>query len=117
MVETGIRDAAAVGLLVRELREARGWSLRQLALRAGVTHTWIGKLETGLRARVDIGDLSKLAEALGVEVEYLYREGGDERGLERAADEIAEQWIALGRREREMVSDFIKLVKGIGSGG
>lgn len=112
-----------VGRRVRELRDSRGWSLRQLAERAEVSHAWIAGVEGGLREKIDIARLGKLAAALGVSVEDLVGHTGERErtpeekaALEKSADEIAAQWLALGDGERELVRDFMKLVKGRAGG-
>ena len=52
--------------MVKELREARGWSQRDLAARAKVTGAYIAQLETGARTNPTIDTLKRLAKALKV---------------------------------------------------
>jgi transcriptional regulator with XRE-family HTH domain len=56
---------------VRELREARGWSQRDLAERAGVRQATVHQLEAGKTSRVDLDTLARLANAFGVDAGYL----------------------------------------------
>lgn len=37
----------AAGTLIRALRKARHWTQRELALRVGISYTYLSKLETG----------------------------------------------------------------------
>jgi len=46
-------------------REARGWSIRDLAREVGESHAVIGKIETGER-RLDVFEYVQLCEALGL---------------------------------------------------
>ena len=55
---------------LREQRRARGLSMRDLANRLEIAHSWIGKIETGER-RLDISEYIRLCAAL----ECDYREG------------------------------------------
>ena len=60
---------------LRELREARFLSLRDLAAKAGVAYVTIHRIETGQRVRPYPSTLRKLAKALGVEpAELVVRE-------------------------------------------
>jgi transcriptional regulator with XRE-family HTH domain len=54
----------ALGILLQKLREARGLSLRDLALLAGIDHAYIYRLETGDKEAPSEEVLSKLIRAL-----------------------------------------------------
>ena len=62
------------GHKIRELRQANGWTLRQLAPKVGVGFTYLSKVETG---RLDFGDypsealIHRLAGALETDEEEL----------------------------------------------
>jgi transcriptional regulator with XRE-family HTH domain len=55
---------------IKELREKRGWSMRELAARANTTSSTINKLEKGL-TRLNTDWLTRLAAALEVEPQEL----------------------------------------------
>lgn len=55
---------AALGFLLRRLREERRLSLRELALLADVDHAYIYRLETGVKESPSEEILSKLIRAL-----------------------------------------------------
>ncbi|CAG4891658.1 helix-turn-helix domain-containing protein [Paraburkholderia saeva] len=59
-----VRD---LGLSLRRLREARGWSQEQLAGHAGLNRSYVGEVERG-RAIASIVTVEKLAAALDVSV-------------------------------------------------
>ena len=56
---------------LKELREARGWSQRELARRADITHATVNRIENGKVASLDLLVLEKLAEALECPASYL----------------------------------------------
>jgi transcriptional regulator with XRE-family HTH domain len=62
--------AGQVGAAVRALRTGRGWSMRELARRAGVSQPFITKLERG-DMLPSIATLYDLAHALGVSPSHL----------------------------------------------
>ena len=52
---------------LRQLREARSYSLRELAQLSGLTYNTIWRIEDGQRVRPYPSTIRKLAHALGVE--------------------------------------------------
>lgn len=60
-----------IGKRVAKLREAHGDSLRAAAIRAGVSHTTIARIEKGEVVSSFQSTLRKIAEGYGVRVEYL----------------------------------------------
>jgi transcriptional regulator with XRE-family HTH domain len=67
------RSAYEVGRMVRELREARGLSQRELAERMGTTQSVVGRLEAG-GSRPTIVTLERVAHALGLRLEVNFRD-------------------------------------------
>jgi len=65
-----------LGDYVNRMRTAAGFGLRELARSAGVDPTWIMRLERGEYTTPDPRNLSKLAQALDIEVTELYLEAG-----------------------------------------
>lgn len=60
-----------VMLRVREVREAKGWSLRELARQAHMRPATISAIETGQTTGIDFETLERLAVALEVDPAYL----------------------------------------------
>ncbi len=58
---------------VKELREMRGLSYEQLAQKSGVTKSYIQRIESNGKANPSVRVLCRLAKALDVEVEKLFR--------------------------------------------
>lgn len=56
-----------LGMNVRTLREARGWSQEELAFEAGLHRTYISQVERGIR-NPTITVVEKIAGALGVPI-------------------------------------------------
>jgi transcriptional regulator with XRE-family HTH domain len=60
-----------LGQRIRQARERKGWSQRELARQAGVRHAIISELETGKKMDTIGVILKRLARALGVSVDFL----------------------------------------------
>lgn len=64
------------GEQLKKLRESRGYSLRQLAMRSGVSFGQISKIENGTRGVPKPDTIEKLAKGLGVDYDYLMELAG-----------------------------------------
>ena len=62
------------GNKVNSLRTNRGWSLKKLSERSGVSVPYLSQLERGERTNPRPKIKKKLAEALGISVKDLYKE-------------------------------------------
>lgn len=60
--------AAKIGWNIREQREARGLTQRQLADRAGISHVSLANIELG-KANTSLGLIDKIAEAMHMKVD------------------------------------------------
>lgn len=90
-----VATPSTLGARVRVLRETRGWTLRELERRAGVSNARISQLETGRNPDVGVVLAMKIATAFGVSVNYLLGDfrGGYSDGLAKA-EEIALSFVA-----------------------
>ncbi|MFE6906673.1 helix-turn-helix domain-containing protein [Streptomyces erythrochromogenes] len=61
---------------IRSLRKARGWSLDNLAERAGISPSQLSRIETGHR-RLSLDQLTAIAEALGKSLDELVESPDD----------------------------------------
>ncbi|MGN6758259.1 MAG: helix-turn-helix domain-containing protein [Thermomicrobiales bacterium] len=77
-----------LGVCIRELRDARGWTQEELGERAGVPQTTVSSLESGRVTRTSDANMAGLAQALGVPRRVLYAAAG----LIETEEEL--QWIA-----------------------
>lgn len=66
-------DDPRIGPVVRELRERRGWTLRELARRSGLSVSLISEVERDL-VNPSVASLNRLARALGVRIGDLLNE-------------------------------------------
>ena len=82
-------DPVQIGERIRAARQARGITQEQLAEEVGVSRSAVAQWETG-RAGQLTGNLSRIAEVLGVGIEHLAH-GRDRRGPIQAGtgDELA----------------------------
>ncbi|HEV7964361.1 MAG TPA: XRE family transcriptional regulator [Actinoplanes sp.] len=87
----GAAVSAAVARHVRALRQARNWSLDELAGRSGVSRGMVVQIE-GDRTNPSIGTLCRLAEAFGVNLAALLEPPAQPRVRLIGADEPPVLW-------------------------
>ena len=69
--EPAAAEPINLGLRVRELRKARGWTLEQAAVQAGLARSTLSKIENGQMSPT-YEALKKLAEGLAISVPQLF---------------------------------------------
>lgn len=79
---------AHVGVMIREARQARGISLRQLATRVGIHFSHLSKIENG-RDPIGQKPLTRIAEELGVDPDLMLGEAGHQAAPFRVLGRIA----------------------------
>ena len=95
-----------IGAQIRSLRKARGWSLEELARRAGTSAPTIHRYEGGWD-RFEIGTLRKLSAALGASLEVRLRpRESDRRDAMPTPEELARLIKPLFWDAELKVSDF-----------
>ena len=62
---------AQIGQLPKDLREERGWSLRELGLVVGMNKTYLGDIELGKR-NPSINSLEKIVAGYGLTVKEFF---------------------------------------------
>jgi len=72
----------AIGAFLREHREAKGLSLRDLEALSGVGNSVIARFETGAFNRLDPDKLARLSRALGVSLNEVLAAGGVTSGAD-----------------------------------
>ena len=86
---------------LRQQRLARGLSMRELAGRLGIAHSWIGKIETGER-RLDVCEYIRLCRALECDyrdgIRRLLDAGGAYDNAENLETPAVAETVASGRR-------------------
>jgi transcriptional regulator with XRE-family HTH domain len=68
-----LHSVTPIKLRLRELRERKGWSQAKLGRLAGVSASTINRAERGETRTLSLGNLEKLATALGVQPGSLLR--------------------------------------------
>ena len=63
-------DYVAMGRTIRDLRRRHGWSMAQLAQMAGVSLSYMGRIERGTR-KLSLETAASLAQALNVTLDSL----------------------------------------------
>jgi transcriptional regulator with XRE-family HTH domain len=78
-------DRFRFGLLIRVLRQRHGWRQEDLAARADVSRSVVGRIERGDLLRIAWADLVAVAEAVGARLDLDLRWQGE--GIDRLLDE------------------------------
>ena len=84
-----------IGARIRALRNSKRWTQEELGARAGLDFTTVGGAERGEKS-LSLKSLSRIAEALGVEMAWLVRAQDTESG-QPAGEELVERLLALVR--------------------
>jgi len=71
-------DDQQVGAAIRTIRQHKRWRQKDLATKAGVSRSTLGRIERGALANVPLGTIRKVAQALGARIDTFVRwQGGD----------------------------------------
>ena len=87
---------ATTGDRIRERREDRGWTQEQLAQRAGMSKGFLSDLENNKR-NVSAEYVLRIANALGVSLDYLLRGETNQRDAERSPVRIPAELSAAAQ--------------------
>ncbi len=117
------QNAALLGAYIRIRREAQGWSLRELASRAGIAHTTVDNIEhgydprTGRATNLTLDTLEKLSAALHDSPATLLAclDGTARVVLSRPLDSWHEDEREDMERERGGVREYLRIKWGHGS--
>src|ERR1019366_5630049 len=71
------QQAQRLGALIRSAREAKGLSVREVSTEMGLTHSWLGYLETGRSLEPLPDRVAMLAEMLEIDPAEIDRVSGD----------------------------------------
>jgi len=58
---------------IRKLRKKAGLTQEKLAIKAGVPYTTLAKIEIGVIKRPSVQTIQKIADALGISIDYLVK--------------------------------------------
>jgi len=101
---------------VKECREKKGMNQKQLAEASGITQATISRIESGDVEQVKSEALRKLAEALGVTVDYLVGKTdklspNDVLRSDPTAKYIFRGYEKLSATEREQLKNFVRFLE------
>jgi transcriptional regulator with XRE-family HTH domain len=111
MVCTGERRwAMALADKVKELRKRLGWNQATLAQKSGITQATISRIESGKVTQPMMGQLHKLADALGVTIDYLVGDSiqvsFNDLSKDKQAQIVFRGWGKLSAKGRQQLADF-----------
>jgi transcriptional regulator with XRE-family HTH domain len=88
-------EPSPLGAALREARERRGLSLREVERRTGIRNAHLSQLETGTIVRPEMALLWDLAEAYELDFSELLRLAGHTRGPETGGERRQRMTVAL----------------------
>lgn len=111
-----------VGQRIRAIREERGWSLRALAERSGLSINAISLIERGENSPT-VSSLHLLATALGVSIAEFFREEQEQTvvfvkpagRLRSKANGIAMESLGIGLHNQQLEPFLIRVAAGAGN--
>lgn len=82
--------------------------IKELSEKTGISRNTLDKYLSGTKSQPNVENAVKIAQALGVTVEYLVL--GKNAGKQEAKDSIHNSFSKLTSRDKEIVSDLIKII-------
>lgn len=107
IIERGI-EMSHVGARIKQIRNAKKLSLRELGRLAHVSHSFIADIESG-RSNPSLDTLASIANALGVPIEQLVSSKED--------DFVAKAQITYGYRGRKQAEELLENIRTLFDGG
>ena len=100
---------------VRELRQKQGWNQATLAQKSDITQATISRIENGKVAQPKMGQLHKLANALGTTIDYLVGDSTqmsfDDFLKDSQALVVFRGWGKLSARQRQQLANFARFLE------
>jgi len=87
-----------IGNKIKEMRQAKGYSISELAKLADVSKSYLSHIERGLQSNPSLQFLHKIAKTLGTSLDYLLQEENTDKDRQV---ELDDEWIVLIRRAVE----------------
>jgi transcriptional regulator with XRE-family HTH domain len=100
------------GEYIKEIREKKGLSINQLAVKSGVSNAQISRIENGLRELPRPNTISKLAKGLDVPATELMEKAGYFEGLDEQKRDGVKNYFKLQGNLDERLEDLIKQAYG-----
>jgi XRE family transcriptional regulator of biofilm formation len=100
-----------IGERIRKLRKSKGYSLSELAEKAGVSKSYLSYLERDLQTNPSLQFLQKISLSLGTDLEFLLDGAAGNKKKEHNKQVVDEEWkklIQKAIKEGMTKEDFIK---------
>lgn len=99
-----------LGSRIKQLREGKGYTLEKLAELTESSKSYIWELENKAPPRPSADKLTKIAEKLGVTIEYLMDDSGKVPDKEKASDvRFFRKYQRLDEKDKEKLRSIIDL--------
>ena len=98
-----------IGKKIKILRKTRGLTQQQLADKLGIKRATISNYEIGRRSPSNVKELEKIAEALGVNIEYFGISGGEVYDLVARAKLLFENEEITAEEKIKAYKEIMKL--------
>ena len=97
---------------VKELRQKLGWKQVTLSQKSGVPQATISRIESGRVTQPKMGQLRKLADALGITIDYLAGDSiqmsFDDLRKDKQAQVVFRGWGKLSATEKQQLADLVR---------
>ena len=119
----GQAEGSTISLVLKRRRQKANMTIHELAIRSGLSSSYISRLERNQRSNVSISALKKLAGALDVPVSYLggFRETHDQdytsdlSEIILGSDFMVDEYLPT-RKEKETILEIVYLLYGCRAG-
>ncbi|MRX72608.1 helix-turn-helix domain-containing protein [Bacillus lacus] len=93
------------GTTIKKLRRERGYSISELAERAGVSKSYLSYIERDVQKNPSLQFLKKISDTLNVDVNHLLTEE-----VKTSAEELDNEWVSLlsGAIEKGLTKEEFK---------
>lgn len=98
-----------LGSKIKELREEKKYTLEKLAELTGSSKSYIWELENKSPPRPSADKVSKIAEQLGVTMEYLLDVGANITVEDAADARFYRKYQQMDKKTKEKIRSFVKL--------
>ena len=82
-----------VGIHIKRLRQRKGYSINELAEKAGVSKSYLSYIERGIQKNPSLQVLSRISETLDISVEELFSRKKEDESLDSM--QMDQEWIDL----------------------
>ncbi len=98
-----------LGSKIKELRNARGYTLEKLAELTGSSKSYIWELENKNPPRPSAEKISKIAEQLGVTIEYLMDDGASITVEDATDARFYRKYQQMNEKTKSKIRSFVDL--------